>query len=163
MPIPVKVLNHLKKSKTPHEIIEHKTVFTAYDLAQTLREKLSNIAKTLFIKVDKEYKVIVIPAHYRLDIQKLKKLLKAKKISIASEKDMQKQLKVKPGALSPFGSVYKVGVVVDKSLEKLQKAIFKAGSFTESFRMKVKDFIKLEQPVVGRFVVKPVKAKPKKK
>lgn len=155
MSIPSKVLSHLTKAKVPHEVVTHKKVFTAYDLAQTMREKLQNIVKSLFIKVDKEYKIIVIPAHYRLDVQKLKKLLKAKKISIASEKEMQKQLKVKPGALSPFGSVYKVGVVADKSLEKLQKAIFQAGSFTESLRMKVKDFIKLEQPVVGRFVVSP--------
>ncbi|MFC1687590.1 YbaK/EbsC family protein [Patescibacteria group bacterium] len=163
MSIPKKVLTHLEKSNTQHEVVDHKTVFTVYDLSQTLKEKMQNIAKSLLIKVDKEYKIVVIPSHYRLDLGKLKKFLNAKKISIAKEKEMQTKFKVKPGGLSAFGGVYKVGVVADASLAKIQKAIFHAGSFTQSVRMKVKDYMKLEDPITGRFVVKPVKAKPKKK
>ena len=159
MSIPSKVLSHLTTSKVPHEVVTHKKVFTAYDLAQTMREKLQNIAKTLLVKVDKEYKIIVIPAHYRLDLGKLKKILKVKALRIAKEGEMAKRLKVKPGALSPFGTLYKVGVVVDASLLKVQKAIFQAGSFTESLRMKVKDFMELEHPIVGHFVTKPVPQK----
>ena len=58
-----------------------------------------------------------------------------------------------PGRFSvgdpPFGSLYKVGVVVDNSLTKVTDALFGAGSFTESLRIKLKDYLKMEEPVKG--------------
>lgn len=149
MPIPKKLLSHLDKNKIKYEIIKHKTVFTAYDLAQTLKTKLQEIAKTLLVKVDKNYWLVVIPAHYKLDFGKLKKLLKAKKVEIAREKEMQTKFKVKPGAITAFGTIHKSQVVLDKTLAKLSSGLFGAGSFTESLRMKLKDFIKLEKPLTG--------------
>ena len=149
MPIPKKLLNYLDKNKIKYDILKHRTVYTAYDLAQTMKQKLQEIAKTLLVKVDKQYHLVVIPAHYKLDFGKLKKALKAKKVGIAKEKEMQTKFKVKPGAITPFGTMHKVGVFVDKTLLKTQKAIFGAGSFTESLRMKVKDFLKLEDAETG--------------
>ncbi len=149
MAIPAKVASYLKKNKTQSETVSHKKVFTAYDLAQTLKLKLNEIAKTLLVKVDKRFVLVVVPAHYKLDFGKLKKLLKAKSVSIAKEAEMVKQLKVKPGAITPFGGIHKVAVVLDRGLAKAGKALFGTGSFTESLRLKVTDFIKLEQPTTG--------------
>lgn len=171
MPIPKKLLNHLEKNKIKYEILSHKTVYTAYDLANTLKRKLSEIAKTLVVKADKDYYLVIIPAHYRLDLNKLKKLLQSKKIEIAKENIMQKVFKVKPGAITPFGSIHKVGVVVDRALLKTQQVILGAGSFTESLRLKIKDFLKLEDPTLGNFgkrftsetIAKPKIVKQKKK
>lgn len=151
MPIPKKILDYLDKNKIKYEILKHKTVYTAYDLANTLKKKLSEIAKTLVVKTDKEYYLVVVPAHYRLDLGKLKKVLKAKKIEIARENVMQKVFKVKPGAITPFGTIHKVGVVIDQALVKTQNVIMGAGSFTESLHLKIKDFLKLEEPIKGSF------------
>ncbi len=149
MSIPAKIKNYLTKNKLKFEIIKHKTVFTAYDLAQTTQLKLNQIGKTLFVKADKDYYLILLPGNRRLNIPKLKKILKAKKVSIVKEKEMAKELKIKPGAITPFGSLYKVGVVVDNSLTKVTDALFGAGSFTESLRIKLKDYLKMEEPVKG--------------
>lgn len=149
MSIPAKIKNYLTKNKLKFEILKHKTVFTAYDLAQTTKTKLAEIAKTLFIKADKDYYLVVLPAHRRLNIPKLKKLLKAKKISIARENEMKTKLGIKPGAITPFGSLYKISIVMDKSLGKVQKALFGAGSFTESLRLKLRDYIKFEKPITA--------------
>jgi Ala-tRNA(Pro) deacylase len=145
MAIPKKVLNHLDKNKIKYDVLEHKTVYTAYDLAQTMKRKLQEIAKTVLIKADKSYYLVVVPAHYKLDFAKIKKLLKAKKVQIAKEGEMKTKFKVKPGAITPFGTIHKAGVVVDKALLKTRDVIFGAGSFTESIRMKAKDFLKVEE------------------
>ncbi|MCH7492695.1 YbaK/EbsC family protein [Patescibacteria group bacterium] len=145
MAIPKRILNHLDKNKIKYEIVEHRKVFTAYDLAQTLKHKLQEIAKTLLVKADKEYYLVVIPAHFKLDLTKLKKLLKVKKIQIAKEGEMKKKFNVKPGAITPFGTIHKAAVVIDRTLLNAKEALFGAGSYTESIRMKVKDFIKLEE------------------
>ncbi|RLG90175.1 MAG: hypothetical protein DRO36_06545 [Candidatus Hecatellales archaeon] len=149
MPIPKKLLNHLDKNKTKYEILKHRTVYTAYDAAQTMKRKLQEIAKTLLVKADKKYYLVVIPAHYKLDLAKVKKLLKAKKVQLAKEGEMKTKFKVKPGAITPFGTIHKVEVLVDKALLKVRDAIFGAGSFTESIRMKVKDFLKTEEAKTG--------------
>ncbi len=151
MPIPKTLEFHLKKNKVAYEVVPHRTVFTAYDLASTLREKLESIGKTLLIWADKELVLVLLPASRRLDLAKLKKFLAAKKISIASEKEMIAALKVKAGALTPFGSLHKVPVVVDRALARTTTVLLGAGSFTESLRLKMKDYLKTEHPREGAF------------
>ncbi len=156
MPLNKKITLHLGKKNIKFDVVEHKKVFTAYDLAQTLGEKLDSIAKTLLVEADlpsvekkgKNYFVVVVPASYRVELQKVKKALKAKRVALAPEKVMAK-LGIEPGALSPFGSLRGLGVVLDKTLLKTKEAIVGAESFTESLRMKVKDLMALEKPVVG--------------
>lgn len=151
MAIPKKIINYLEKNKIKYEAIAHKTVYTAYDLAQTLKIKLQEITKTLIIKTDKGYAIVVLPASMMLDLAKLKKLLQAKKIEIAKEQVMKKIFKVKPGTVVPFGSLHKTPVVLEKSLARTKQIIANAGSYTDSIKIKVGDFLKLEQPVQGSF------------
>ncbi|MBI4458373.1 hypothetical protein HY633_05410 [Candidatus Uhrbacteria bacterium] len=156
MPIANKLHTHLGERKVRFEVVEHKKVFTAYDLAQTLGASLDQIAKTLLVRVEfpavqkkkAGYYVVVLPASYRLDLIKLKKALKAAAVKLAPEKAMAK-LGIEPGALSPFGSLRGLAVVVDKGLLKAKDVFVGAESFTESLRMKVKDYVKVEQPTLA--------------
>ncbi|MBI2098876.1 YbaK/EbsC family protein [Candidatus Uhrbacteria bacterium] len=146
-----KILTHLKAGKVKFDVVEHKKVYTAYDLARTLGEKLEKIAKTLLVEAElpklqkkgKNYFVVVLPASYRLDLQKLKKELKAKSAVLAPERVMKK-FGIKPGELTPFGSLHKLEVLLDKGLAKTKEVILSAGSLTDAVRMKVKDLHKLE-------------------
>ncbi|MEK7211360.1 MAG: YbaK/EbsC family protein [Patescibacteria group bacterium] len=149
MAIPAKVLRHLQKNKTPHQVVRHKKVYTAFDLARTLDEKFEKIAKTLLVRADKRYVVVTIPAHYRLDLGKLKKVLKAKAVEIAKEPMIKKVLNFRPGAIVPFGKLHKLETVFDAGLRKAKEVVVGAGSFTESLRMKVKDLEKLEDATVA--------------
>ncbi len=146
-----KVLNYLDKHGISFDVVDHKTIYTAHDLAQTLRSDLDSIAKALLVKVDSQYKIIVLPAGRKIDFSKLAKALKAKKVSIPKEKVMEKVLKVKVGGITPFGALHKLETLVDKSLLKTQKVIMNAGSFNQSVHMKVKDFINLEQANLAAF------------
>lgn len=170
-----RITAHLGKNKVRFEVVEHRKVFTAYDLAQTLGTKLDDIAKTLLVHVElpelkkkeKKHFVLVVPASYNIDLAKVKKLLKASKVDFTPEKAMAK-LKIKPGALSPFGSLRGFGVVVDKALLKTKDVLVGAESFTESLRMKAMDLVAIEGTVVGTIGKKnrlklQKKASPKKK
>jgi len=169
--IPKKVLNYLEKSEIDHEILEHKTVYTAIDAALTMKKKLEEIAKSLLVKADKDYFLVLLPADYNLDLEKLKKVISKahqkdiKIVKIPGEKIVEKTLKVKAGAMSAFGNLHKLPVVVEKKFEKIRKAVFSAGSSNYSVEMKIKDFIKLEEAILGSFGKKKKikKAKPKKK
>lgn len=158
MAISKRLISYLEKQKIKFEIVPHRTVYTAYDLAQTLGEKLDKIAKTLLIKIEfpklqkkkPGYYVLVIPASYQADFKKVKKALKAAKVELAPERIIKK-LKLKPGAIVPFKAIHQLELLLDKSLLKMKDILIHAGSNTDSLRMKVKDLHKLEQPLVGIF------------
>jgi Ala-tRNA(Pro) deacylase len=149
--IPKKLQNYLDKTKVGYKTIRHKTVYTAYDAAATMRAKLNEIAKTLVVKADKFYVLVVLPASHKLDLGKFKKVLKAKKTEIAKEKVMQAVFKVKPGAITPFGELYKIPVYIDKALLKAKKIIASAGTYEDSVVMTVKNFIKATGGAMGNF------------
>lgn len=150
MALPAKLKNYLDKKKLAYEPVEHKTVFTAYDLAQTLAAPLDTVVKTLLIKADKQFYLVALSAGLRLDLKKLKTHLKAKQLSIAKEKDMTTAFKVKAGALTPFGGLHGVPVVADIGLKKVTRALFGTGSFTDSVRLKVADYLKAEAAVLAK-------------
>jgi len=158
--LPVKLVKYLDKHGVKHEILEHKTVYTAIDAAATMRKKLSEIAKSLLVKADKDYYLVLLPADYNLDFKKLGKCIgmqtkkPVKVVKIPGEKIMESVLKVKAGALSGFGGLHKLPVIMDKSLAKVKKAVFSSGSFNHSVEMAVKDFVKIENAILGSFGVK---------
>jgi prolyl-tRNA editing enzyme YbaK/EbsC (Cys-tRNA(Pro) deacylase) len=155
----------LDQAKLKYNLIEHKVVYTAHDAAQTTKKKLSEIAKVVLVRADNNYALIVLPAGKYLDLGGIKKALKAKKVSIASEKDILKHLKTKVGLLHPFGNLFKlpphptlspkgakgIMVMLDKGMAKSKKMLASAGSFTHSVEMGLKDFEKLVQPLKGVF------------
>ncbi|HLD28331.1 MAG TPA: YbaK/EbsC family protein [Patescibacteria group bacterium] len=170
MSLPKKVKSYLDKQGVDYDELAHRTVYTAYDAAQTLKKELKDIAKNLFVQVDKTFALVVVSADKKIDLKKLKKALGAKKVSIPGEKVMIKVLKIKPGAMSSFGKIHKLETVVDKAMIGTKKAIFSTGSFTDSVIMKVKDYIQMEEAKIvdvamkdGYVVLKPVKKKPAKK
>ncbi len=163
MPISKKLLKILIDNKVKHEIIKHKKVFTAYDAAATLKVKLNTIAKSLLIKMNKSlehgqkpYAIAMVPADKNIDLKKLAKVMTTKdtritKVEIPKEAAMKVHFKVKPGTMGAFGSLYKLSVFVDKSLKGA--IIFTSGDFTESIKMNIADFIKLENAKTGNFSV----------
>jgi prolyl-tRNA editing enzyme YbaK/EbsC (Cys-tRNA(Pro) deacylase) len=158
MPIPKPIIAHLNKNKVKFEVVPHRTVYTAYDLAQTLGEKLENIAKTLLVKVElpkiekkgARFYMVAVPASYRVDLRAIQKYLKAVKVELAKEKEMAK-LGMLPGAGTPFVSMYKdVGLLMDHSLARVGKGLVRAESFTDSLRLKIKDLIKSEGALLAK-------------
>ncbi len=153
--VPAKVLNALNKTKIKYDILEHRTVFTAYDLAQTLRRKLGEVVKTIVVKVDKGHAILLLPASHQVDFKLFKKAVGAKQVDIDRENMMTKLFKVKPGAISPFhGPLHKLPVYVDKGVMKVQKAVVQAGSFEHSLHMKTKDLLKVVEGKLGNFAKK---------
>ena len=158
--IPAKLTKYLANSEIKHNILEHRTVYTAIDAAMTMKKKLSEIAKSLLIKADKDYYLVLLPADHNLDFEKLRKAIsklkgkEVKVIKIPGEKIVGEALKIKAGTLTAFGSIHKLPVILDKKLEQVKKAVFSSGSLNHSIEMSVKDFIKSEDAVLASFGIK---------
>lgn len=143
----------LTQNKIKYKILKHRKVFTAFDATQTQHLKLNEVAKSVLLKGKKALYLAVLPAGSNCDFKALTKLT-GDKVSIAKEKDITGKLKTKVGLLAPFGTIYKILVFLDKKLTKNKKINVPAGSYTESVEMNVKDYIKLENPTLGKFAKK---------
>ena len=170
MAVSKKVIKFLDKSGVKYEIINHRTVFTAFDKSRTLKEKTNIIGKTLVLKINpKEMVIVLIPGDKNLDKVKIKKTINlqrkkegskiVKKIEFASERLMKNRLKgMKMGAVAPFGVLFKVPTFVNKSLLNKKKIILNSGRHDQSIVIKGTDFEKIVPDLIkGSF------AKPRKK
>ncbi len=161
MPILKRLENFLKKQRAFYQVVTHKTIYTTFDLSQTLHEDLKLIAKTLLVQADRDFVFAVVPGHKYLDVSKLKKLINlerkkageapVKKLNIATETQIKRSITKKVGALVPFGSLYRKQTYVDRLLLKNKKVILNAGSFEESIRITTSVYRKVEQPIEGSF------------
>ena len=158
--LPAKLIKYLENAGVKHEILEHRTVYTAFDAASTMKKKLNEIAKSLLIKADKDYYVVVLPADNNLDFKKLEQSISkrtgkaVKSVKIPGEKIMETAFKIKAGTMSAFGGLHKLPVIVESKLAKVKTAVFSSGSFNHSVEMAVKDFMKLEEAVISAFGIK---------
>jgi len=130
-----KVIKLLKGSKVKYEPIEHRTVYTAFDKAATLKAPLKIVGKTLAVKLDKKPTLVLIPANKNLDKEKLKKVAKVKKINFLREAWMKKNLKgIKIGATPPFGNLWELPTFIDRALFQSPKIIINSGDYNWSIK-----------------------------
>jgi len=124
MVIPKKVINFLEKAGIKYQPIKHRTVYTAFDKAQTLKVPQKIIGKTLVMKLDNRPALVLIPANKNLDKKKFLKVanirmgafaypkakgrgLRYSHADFIKEAWMKKNLKgVKIGAIPPFGDLW---------------------------------------------------------
>jgi Ala-tRNA(Pro) deacylase len=160
MPIPQKLIKFLEKNKVKYEPIKHRTVYTAYDKAQTLRFSQKMIGKTLVLKVDKNIVIILISANKNLDKNKFKKIAKTlptsrqvKKVDFVSERIIKNKLKgMKVGAIPPFGNLWRLPTFIDKSLLAQPKIIVNGGDYNWSIKISPANLKKLiPDLVIGNF------------
>jgi prolyl-tRNA editing enzyme YbaK/EbsC (Cys-tRNA(Pro) deacylase) len=156
-------LKFLDKNKIKYELISHKTVFTAYDKAATLKLKPEIVGKTLILKIDnKDFVLALIGADKNLDKVKFKKILNnwrkkkkekiAKNIDFVSEKTIKEKFKpAQVGAVPPFGIFWKLPTFVDKSLVSKPKIIVNIGDYNFSIKISPKIFKKLPDFVIASF------------
>lgn len=163
MSLPKKLVSYLEKNKVRYEILKHRVAFTAYDLAATLHVPQIGVAKALLLKTERGLVLALLSAAHSLDTARLLKLLKSKKARILKEAEMVKILKLGKKPLHAFSKLYKVPIVMERSLLKNKQLILPSGTFTESLRMPLKSFLTLEQPQILSFgKKKAVKRAPKK-
>lgn len=141
-----KFIKFLIKNKVKYEIISHRTVYTAFDKAATLKVKPKIIGKTLILKTNSNLVIALVPGDKNLDKNKFKKIINSwlkkqgkkpvKNVDFISEKLMKNKFKgVKVGAIPPLGSFWGLPTFIDKSLLKEKTIIINGGDYNCSLKI----------------------------
>jgi Ala-tRNA(Pro) deacylase len=149
-----KLKQYLEQNNAPYKVILHEEAYTAQELAQALHTPGNELVKVVIVKTDGNYRMVVLPASRRIDLQALKTHLQAGTAAIATEqefKDLFPDAEI--GAMPPYGNLYDIEVCVDKSLTTDEYITFNAGTHYEAIRMRYSDFERLVHPCVASFSV----------
>jgi len=163
--IPKKIEGFLEKAGIKYELVGHRTVYTAFDKAATLKVKHDAIAKVLTLKIGKETVLAVVGGNRNMDIEKLKKVAKADEIGFVKEKIIAETFKgIDPGAIPPFANLWQARVFCDKKMLECSKIIISAGTYEASIIITAAVFKKINpEMIIGNFSIPRPKPKPKKK
>jgi Ala-tRNA(Pro) deacylase len=140
----------LEQAEVPYSFQEHRTVFTAQEVAQTEHIPGHMMAKPVIVNADGNLAMLVLPATEKLDMRKASDVLHAKALRLASETEFQERFTdCELGAIPAFGNLYGVPVVVDQKLAENESIVTQAGTHSETVRVRFHDFERVVQPTIA--------------
>jgi len=122
------------------------TARTAKDAANALNCEEGAIVKSLVFKAETKFLVCLVSGDKRCSLNKLKKVISKKDVSMASADDVKAQTGFTIGGVSPVGHINNLSIIIDKSLDRFQKVFAAAGHPNSIFEI---DFLKLKDLTKG--------------
>ena len=149
MPILTKLREYLDTQKVPYEVLSHRQAFTAQEIAQAQHVPGRELAKVVMVRSGGAFVMLVVPAPYRVDLERAKSAVGKTDLVLATEDEFRGLFpQCEAGAMPPFGNLYGLPVYVDQTLTRDEESDFNAGTHTQTVKMKYADFARLVQPKV---------------
>ena len=142
---PVKrVEKYLKQfDKRQSILILNTSARTAVDAATSLRCEVGAIVKSLLFKADEKFILCLIAGDKKASLNKIKKTLNIKDISMAPANDVKNITGFTIGGVSPIGHLNEIPIFIDNSLERFRDLFAAAGHPNCVFKINFKDLGKI--------------------
>ena len=126
---PVKRAEKILKDFDPNlnVIILEQTARTANDAATALGCNVGAIVKSLLFKSGDKFCLCLVSGDKRCSLNKLKKKLSEKDVSMASPEEVKQITGYTIGGVSPIGHLIDINIYMDKNLERFSKVFAAAG------------------------------------
>ncbi|MFW6045214.1 MAG: aminoacyl-tRNA deacylase [Planctomycetota bacterium] len=131
------------------EVDHHELAYTAQEEAAAEHVSGYQFAKTVIVTDGGECHLIVIPAPYRVDLDKASSVI-GREVRLARESEVRPLITdCDLGAEPPFGSIFQMNTYADFSLQEQEEITFRAGSHEKAIRMNLRDYLDLEDPIIA--------------
>jgi len=142
----------LREAHVPYTVVPHRPAFTAREEAAVSHVPGRDWAKVVVCFIDGEPVEAVVPAPSYVDLDRLLELAGGTSIRLADEAELRYLFPdCEIGAMPPFGPLYGHTVYVDAVLALEPKLVFNAGTHRDAIAMRWNDFVKMVNPIVGKF------------
>lgn len=150
----MKIEEYLTKQGIAFEKHEHPPAYTAQEVAAEEHVSGNLMAKSVVVQAGESFAMCVLPASYKLDMAKVGKALKAKKVRLADEQELAKLFPdSEVGAEPPFGNLYDLPTLVDEHLTTDKKIVCQAGSHRQAIKLDFAAYQKLVKPKIADIAV----------
>tara|TARA_B100000700_G_scaffold323432_1_gene427184 strand:+ start:1437 stop:1916 length:480 start_codon:yes stop_codon:yes gene_type:complete len=124
---------------------------TAKEAASSLSCEVGAIVKSLLFKTNNFFILGLVAGDKRVSLNKLKKLLNSKDVSMASAEEVKKITGYTIGGVSPVGLLNKVDILIDDSLNRFDALFAAAGHPNCVFKINFIDLQKITKGLVKKF------------
>lgn len=138
------LIEYLQRQRAIFSCQAHHVAYTAAEIAEISHINGQNFAKVVMIKVDGELSMMVLPAHYHVDLDVLQTALGADKLEMAAEREFSYRFpRCELGAMPPFGHLFGLPTYMVPVFEEGSEIAFNAGNHSEIIRMPLQEYLRL--------------------
>ena len=116
---------------------------TAKDAANSLKCEVGAIVKSLLFKANGSFLICLVAGDKRCSLNKLKKILKKKDVSMANAEEVKEKTGFSIGGVAPVAHTTKVDILVDKSLSRFEYVFAAAGHPNCVFKITYNELTKI--------------------
>ena len=139
-----KVQQFLKKFDPKIEVIVlSSTARTAKDAASSLKCNVGAIVKSLLFKADNNFLICLIAGDRKCSLNKLKKILQKKDVSMANADEVKKNTGFSIGGVAPVAHATSLDILIDKSLNRFSYIFAAAGHPNCVFKITYNNLVKI--------------------
>ncbi len=132
-------------------LILENTARTAEDAATALGCSVGAIVKSLLFKTGDKFLLCLVSGDRRCSLNKLKKILNEKDVSMASPDEVKRITGYTIGGVSPVGHLTKLKIILDNNLKRFLKIYAAAGHPNAVFGIDLNQFIILTSAEIEEF------------
>ena len=118
---------------------------TAIDAATSLNCEVGAIVKSLLLRTDDSFILCLVSGDKRCSLNKIKKILNKKDVSMANAEQVKSQTGFSIGGVSPVAHLEKIKVLIDLSLSRYENVYAAAGHPNSIFKITYKQLVKLTE------------------
>ncbi len=120
-------------------IVLEQTARTAKDAATSLGCEVGAIVKSLLFKAGENFILCLVSGDKRCSLNKLKKILNEKDVSMANPEDVKRITGYTIGGVSPTGHLIKIKIYIDENLKNFKSIFAAAGHPNAVFEINFKN------------------------
>ena len=139
----VKVLSNFDASLKVEAL--NSSARTAKDAATSLNCEVGAIVKSLLLRTDDSFILCLVSGDKRCSLNKIKKILNKKDVSMANADQVKSQTGFSIGGVSPVAHLEKIEVLIDLSLSRYVNVYAAAGHPNSIFEITYKQLVKLTE------------------
>jgi len=137
----VKVLNNFDASLKVEVL--NSSARTAKDAATSLNCEVGAIVKSLLLRTDDNFILCLVSGDKRCSLNKVKKILNKKDVSMAEAEQVKSQTGFSIGGVSPVAHLNRIKILIDSSLSRYENVYAAAGHPNSIFKIGYKQLIEL--------------------
>ena len=116
---------------------------TAIDAAASLNCEVGAIVKSLLLRTDDSFILCLVSGDKRCSLNKIKKILNKKDVSMANADQVKSQTGFSIGGVSPVAHLNQIKILIDSSLSRYENVYAAAGHPNSIFKIGYKQLIEL--------------------
>jgi Ala-tRNA(Pro) deacylase len=146
------IRDELDRQGVAYQELHHPDAYTAQEVAQREHVSGHRVAKVVCVLADGRPIELVLPASRRVDLDRVRDLLNARDVRLATEAELQRHFSdCEPGAIPALRHWRDVDVIMDVFLSCGGDILIQGGTHCDAIRIRFDDWFAMVNPRVELF------------